>query len=396
METTDPITYMQTAISSIQGDFASHREGEISQELSDRIYGLQLAYQDFQALELPASKEQKTIDSKVAEFSTLTHIEKESAEGVDRVSQPVIAEATIPEELQPIPNKGDNCFLIAAYQFVKHNLSQIFSSESFKKDDHLEALRAFDQQYDHGPVTADDMQKVRTDAVAEFGIKAEGHQDADEALQSVFLDHVDSKDPLFFQVETTNTYEVTVAAEQKEAVSAFLKEDYKNVASEENEGLVTFRFQAVSREAQLSVKLGIEGVPDGATLEEVIARDFTALGDDLEIAPKLFAKKVEVNKTVPKAPAQVIMSLKRFDNFGNKILTKVEVPKGQVRLDEETYKVKGFIVHLGMTQEVGHYVEYQNIKGKWYLLDDGLVSPISEESAIRAMSDAYILYGERS
>jgi ubiquitin C-terminal hydrolase len=93
---------------------------------------------------------------------------------------------------------------------------------------------------------------------------------------------------------------------------------------------------------------------------------------------------------------EVTLTLKRFDNHGKKISKPIDVINGQIQLDGGSpHQVKGFVVHMGRDRHSGHYVEYQKVGSKWYLNNDSRTKEVSDQDAIAAMRDAYILYAER-
>ena len=146
----------------------------------------------------------------------------------------------------------------------------------------------------------------------------------------------------------------------------------------------------------LSLPVSLTGISRGATLQEVIAQDLSEVSGELQrLLSGVNARETnrDFNLDVPKT---LMLTLKRFDSYGNKVSDPVSVPSGEIRLDErEAHQVKGFVVHLGESRHNGHYVEFQKVGNQWFLNDDEESTPISTAAAIRAMQDAYILYAER-
>jgi len=154
--------------------------------------------------------------------------------------------------------------------------------------------------------------------------------------------------------------------------------------------------QTLRTDPMLSLPVSLTGIPRGATLQEVIAQDLSEVSGELQRLPSgVDARETnrDFNLNVPKT---LMLTLKRFDSYGNKISDPVLVPNGEIWLDKRgAHQVKGFVVHLGESRHNGHYVEFQKVGDQWFLNNDEKSTPISTAAAIHAMQDAYILYAER-
>ena len=154
--------------------------------------------------------------------------------------------------------------------------------------------------------------------------------------------------------------------------------------------------QTLRTDPMLSLPVSLTGISSGATLEEVIAQDLSEVSEELqELSPEINAREINRDFTL-NVPKTLMLTLKRFDSYGNKVSDPVSVPSGEIRLDERgAHQVKGFVVHIGQDRDNGHYVEFQKVGSQWFLNDDKESTPISTAAAICAMQNAYILYAER-
>ena len=306
-----------------------------------------------------------------------------------------------PTGLRGIPNYASNCFAISSYQLVKSNPSlynAIFKSPTFKADRRFDALREFDRKYDSGAFLSEaDMQKVRTNCLTQFRIPARGHQDPYEVLTNALFAHIPASSPLYSTITTTRVLEFTVPEDMVD-MSIMGMDDTRIVSQERMpRNQVKVRIQQTLRtDPMLSLPVSLTGIPKGATLQEVIAQDLSEVSGELQRLPSgVNARETnrDFNLNVPKT---LMLTLKRFDSYGNKISDPVSVPNGEIRLDKRgAHQVKGFVVHLGESRHSGHYVEFQKVGDQWFLNNDEKTTPISTAAAIHAMQDAYILYSER-
>jgi len=450
------VSYVNKSIAYAQSQVEEH-EGPLSQELNDLIFGVSLLYDDLKELRpkldttTPSIKKDVTVLKSRSSYPELspkvTQVAKRSlsrshhemhsgrpvtrsisrhssrasvsplrkrakvetapSRGVDRLSG---SRGVGPTGLKGIPNFGTNCFAISAYQLVKSNpplYDAIFKSPAFKADKRFAALRDFDRKYHSGaPLTRADMQNVRTECLTKFGIPAHGHQDAYEVLTAALFAHIPSDSPLYSKITTTRTLEFTVPEGMVEA-SLLGMDNIKIISQEKVRGNVKVRVQqTVKADPMLTLPVSLTGISKGATLEEVIARDLSEVSSEPVILPS-GAVATETNRDFDiETPKTMMVTLKRFDEFGNKIMerdqygrripVRVPIPNGRIQLDERgAHQVKGFIVHIGQTKHSGHYVEFQKVGDQWFLNNDGRSTPIPTETAIKAMQGAYVLYAEK-
>jgi len=437
------VSYVNKSIAYAQSQVEGY-EGPLNQELNDLVFGVSLLYDDLKELRpkldttIPSIKKDVTVlkarssspkITRVAKRSlTLSHQRMHSGRPITRpVSRhgtripashcrkrakvetvPVRRSDRLartrgvgPTGLKGIPNYASNCFAISAYQLVKSNPSlynAIFKSPTFKADRRFDALRAFDRKYDSGvPLSEADMQKVRTNCLTQFRIPARGHQDPYEVLTNALFAHIPASSPLYSTITTTRVLEFTVPKDMVDM--SIMGMDNTRVISQEgmagNQVKVRVR-QTLRTDPMLSLPVSLTGISRGATLQEVIAQDLSEVSGELQRLPSgVNARETnrDFNLEVPKT---LMLTLKRFDSYGNKVSDPVSVPSGEIRLDERgAHQVKGFVVHLGESRHNGHYVEFQKVGNQWFLNDDKESTPISTAAAICAMQDAYILYAER-
>jgi hypothetical protein len=437
------VSYVSKSIAYAQSQIEGH-EGPLNQELNDLVFGVSLLYDDLKELRpkldttIPSIKKDVTVLKERSSSPKITRIAKRSltpshqkmhsgrpitkpvsrhsarlpashcrkrakveTDPVRRSDRLAITRGIGPTGLKGIPNYASNCFAISAYQLVKSNPSlynAIFKSPTFKADRRFDALRAFDRKYDSGiPLSAADMQKVRTDCLTQFGIPDTEHQDPYEVLTNALFAHIPASSPLYSTITTTRVLEFTVPKDMVDT-SIMGMDNTKVISQEEmtgNQVKVRVR-QTLRTDPMLSLPVSLTGISSGATLEEVIAQDLSEVSEELqELSPEINAREINRDFTL-NVPKTLMLTLKRFDSYGNKVSDPVSVPSGEIRLDERgAHQVKGFVVHLGQDRDNGHYVEFQKVGSQWFLNDDKESNPISTAAAICAMQDAYILYAER-
>jgi len=315
----------------------------------------------------------------------------------------VLSKGVGPTGLKGIPNYSSNCFVISAYQMVRSNPSlynAIFSSKTFKADKRFDALREFDLKYASGALlTVLDMQMVRTECLTKFRISSYGHQDAYEVL-TAFFEHL----PPTSTVRTTAVYEFTVPTTEVEATLRGMAgvEVVKRTTiparwllSSEQVSIQVRKVFPLERASSWSVSL--DGADAGIRMGDAIRRDLTEgrSRETYRLSPQVVG--TQVSREFAFRPGdEVTIALKRFDNSGNKISTKVSVPRGEIQIDEgRPHEVKGFIIHKGLTQRSGHYVEYQKVGEEWYLNNDPRSTQVPIEDVHKAMEEAYVFYAER-
>lgn len=102
-------------------------------------------------------------------------------------------------------------------------------------------------------------------------------------------------------------------------------------------------------------------------------------------------------------PEILIMYLKRFDNYGRKIKTKVDIPLDNLDLSscapkhynsDAKYELSCVSTHIGQGIEYGHYTAYchNSLKNLWYLFDDCHVVHVPDEHIKDDLKDSYILF----
>ncbi len=120
----------------------------------------------------------------------------------------------------------------------------------------------------------------------------------------------------------------------------------------------------------------------------------------LDNGSRFLMTKTEHYLTAP--PLVLPLSFKRFANLGrkvNKISSPVSVPptyalfveNGQQKTYHE-YRLQGFIVHQGRNIQQGHYVAYIFKNGCWYYASDSQIHKITEQVALRAAKQSYLLF----
>jgi len=100
-----------------------------------------------------------------------------------------------------------------------------------------------------------------------------------------------------------------------------------------------------------------------------------------------------------KFPSIIIISFKRFDNFGNKINNHIDFPINSLNLSKycigydkhkSHFNLIGICNHVGSSMG-GHYYSYcKNQNGKWYEYNDSNVKEISDDNLIT--NNAYCLF----
>lgn len=103
-----------------------------------------------------------------------------------------------------------------------------------------------------------------------------------------------------------------------------------------------------------------------------------------------------------KAPEELIIELKRFDNNNEKITTDFEVEQ-ELRIrgehigqpDDSFYQLKSIILHMGDAAE-GHYISFVLKGKKWFKCNDHEVTEASPEEMREVMKQGYIYLYERT
>jgi ubiquitin C-terminal hydrolase len=103
-----------------------------------------------------------------------------------------------------------------------------------------------------------------------------------------------------------------------------------------------------------------------------------------------------ISRQIIKVPKYLIITLKRYDKFNNKINTSTNMPDN-IDLNTKSYYLRGIVYHSGGTGG-GHYVYYgKNTLNDWFLYNDSSVSNISDNNISNIKKHGYIyLYVSKS
>jgi uncharacterized UBP type Zn finger protein len=113
--------------------------------------------------------------------------------------------------------------------------------------------------------------------------------------------------------------------------------------------------------------------------------------------------KATIKKSFSNYPTHLIISVKRFNNFNQKINDPFILPSNlsynnlssdylssdNLISDVNEYKLTAIIYHMGSTSG-GHYVCYRLINNEWYLFNDSSISSISKEQINNIINYGYI------
>lgn len=86
----------------------------------------------------------------------------------------------------------------------------------------------------------------------------------------------------------------------------------------------------------------------------------------------------------------LLVQLKRFNNEGEKIETKIAINDVE-DIAGKDYQLKGFILHMGNSLKDGHYVAYLEHNEFWQCFNDQEVIIVDKEEALEVAQEAYIL-----
>lgn len=84
------------------------------------------------------------------------------------------------------------------------------------------------------------------------------------------------------------------------------------------------------------------------------------------------AQDYQIKRTIESVPELLIVSLSRWNQMGNKIMTPVNLASSISVLNKK-YGLRGIICHMGITNTSGHYysiVSNPKLNGTYYLIDD--------------------------
>jgi ubiquitin C-terminal hydrolase len=99
-----------------------------------------------------------------------------------------------------------------------------------------------------------------------------------------------------------------------------------------------------------------------------------------------------ISRQIIKLPKYLIITLKRYDKFNNKINTSTYMPDN-IDLNTKSYNLRGIVYHSGGTGG-GHYVYYgnkcKNTLNDWFLYNDSSVSNISDNNISNIKKHGYI------
>lgn len=121
-------------------------------------------------------------------------------------------------------------------------------------------------------------------------------------------------------------------------------------------------------------------IKENVNITDLIVKNY--LNEETLNKPKIFVeKKTETEKIIQKftksyifetLPTNFIITLNKFDNYGNKKLFSIGDYK-EISLNSNNYKIKAIIVHSGKTSTSGHYYVYRFESTKIYELNDSKV-----------------------
>jgi len=112
---------------------------------------------------------------------------------------------------------------------------------------------------------------------------------------------------------------------------------------------------------------------------------------------------IKKNMYIWEPPEILIIYLKRFDNFGRKITSDIDIPLTSLNLDQcyskynsndFTYDLVCVSTHKGSSMGYGHYKSYckNQLNNMWYSYDDDTVIHIPDDDIKDHLTDSYILF----
>lgn len=146
------------------------------------------------------------------------------------------------------------------------------------------------------------------------------------------------------------------------------------------------------KEAMLNLEIRANGT-NNTTLQECI-EDF--LSEEVMVQSELPYVQGTSNKAesaikqlkVVSTPEHLVFSLKRFKGNGTKIDAGVDV-MNNIKLNNRDYQPVSIVCHIGKNRDSGHYVTYQNVEGKWFLLNDVTVTEVTNMDSISDFGDSH-------
>lgn len=98
-----------------------------------------------------------------------------------------------------------------------------------------------------------------------------------------------------------------------------------------------------------------------------------------------------IRRTVKKTPQLFILSLSRWDNFGNKIGSPVQLEE-EIQILDKKYRLRGVICHMGHNMLSGHYysiVSHSTKEGQYFMIDDMNIRVVPSIDMTRIQAHAY-------
>ena len=90
-------------------------------------------------------------------------------------------------------------------------------------------------------------------------------------------------------------------------------------------------------------------------------------------------------------PNNILIHLKVYDAFHNKLTNRHIIVNEQLGISGESYNLHGIIYHIGHSMNSGHYFAEIQINGIWYRADDTSIRQIGTPSDFSYSKTPYIL-----
>lgn len=156
---------------------------------------------------------------------------------------------------------------------------------------------------------------------------------------------------------------------------------------------LNFDYQLIERQNQLFWQLEI----NGTSLQEWINHYFVQklIKDKFRFAYEgsVHLVKEYQEQTDIEVVGPLFLQIKRFSKPGQKNGALLNLRAFTLTIKDKSYQIDSFIVHLGNSLQSGHYVTYsKTLKQQWTLFDDETIKDQTDDEALRALQEAYILY----